>query len=132
MKTRFAIAPLIALALSVPAACTDSSNPLGDDAIDFLVLAMDSDLTRLATAQAAYHTAHGSYTVLRSDLSASLPQWPTPGVNISIGYATAASWGATAESPVTSRRCAIYVGTAPSTPLVPGLTLAAGVAGCEP
>lgn len=120
------------VAMVATTGCKDTTDPAGQEAIDFLVMAMDSDLTRLAAAEAKYFTAHGSYTVARSDLGADLTQWPTPGVNLSIAYATGVGWGATAASPVTSRRCAIYVGPAPSTPLVAGLALVAGAAGCQP
>lgn len=128
------VAPLIALVAAVAlGSCSDSTtDPNGQEAIDFLVSAMAGDLTRLATAETNYHTAHGAYTVQSSDLSADLPQWPTPGDNLLIQYTTASGWGATASTPVSGRQCGIYIGPAPATPLIAGLALTSGVAGCQP
>jgi len=72
--------------------------------------AMKSDLRNLVTAQEGYHGDYVSYTT-----AAALLQWqPSAGVVVTIGFADAQGWNATASHNGTSRSCGIFYGVASS------------------
>jgi len=72
--------------------------------------AMKSDLRNLVTAEEGYHGEWVSYTTTQSALL-----WQaTSGVNVTIGFADAMGWSATATHNGTLRTCGIFYGTATS------------------
>ncbi len=72
--------------------------------------AMKSDLRNLVTAQEGYHGDYTTYTTAAAGL-----QWqPSTGVQVTIGFADAQGWNATASHNGTSRSCGIFYGVASS------------------
>jgi type IV pilus assembly protein PilA len=78
------------------------------------VAAMKSDLRNLITSQESYESDYATYTTN----GPSMMFFPSTGVTVSIGAATATGWSATAKHNATSKTCGVYVGTA--TPPVSG------------
>lgn len=78
------------------------------------VATMKSDLRNLVTAQESYQSDNAIY----ASVGALALFFPSSGVTVSIGTATASGWAATAKHNATSKTCGIYVGTA--TPPISG------------
>jgi prepilin-type N-terminal cleavage/methylation domain-containing protein len=72
---------------------------------------MRSDLHNLATAQESYTSDNNVYYA-GAVPSAALLYNPSVGISITITEGTASGWSAIASSTLTSRTCALYVGTA--------------------
>jgi type IV pilus assembly protein PilA len=72
--------------------------------------AMKSDLRNLVTAEEGYHGVWITYTT-----SAAVLDWqPSAGVTVTVGFADAQGWSATAVHNGTTRSCGIFYGTATS------------------
>ncbi len=72
--------------------------------------AMRSDLRNLATAEDSYYYDNSAY----APALGLLPSFTaTPGVTVVVGQATQSGWSATASAVGTTRRCALFVGSAP-------------------
>jgi prepilin-type N-terminal cleavage/methylation domain-containing protein len=91
-----------------------------------VVSAMRSDLRNLASVQETYWTNNQIYY---GGVIPDLPNFqfsPTQGVTITIAFADAAGWSATAAAPgLTIQTCAIFYG---ATPPIPPATVDAAVA----
>jgi hypothetical protein len=117
---------VLAMLLLVPLSC--KSAPTEPDAV--FTADMRADLSRLVGAEQAYKTANGSYTTSTAAMLAALAQWPSAGVTVTLIYATATSFGATATHTQTTRVCAVYFGTTPPVQLLIGVTLTSGQPAC--
>ena len=74
------------------------------------VAQMKGDLRNLATAQEAYEANGGGYYGGALP-SAALVYSPSPGIVVTIAYATLTGWGALASAPgLTTRTCALFRG----------------------
>lgn len=69
---------------------------------------MKSDLRNLLTAQEAYHSDQGSYTVATGNLSYAT----SVGVTVTMTAGDSTGWSATASHTATARTCGIFIGTA--------------------
>jgi prepilin-type N-terminal cleavage/methylation domain-containing protein len=74
------------------------------------VASMKSDLRNLLAAQEGYLTDWMTYTTSTSALTWS----QSAGITVTIGFADAQGWNATAKHNGTSKTCGIYYGTAAS------------------
>ena len=88
---------------------------------------MRSDLHNLATAQEAYTSDNNAYYA-GAVPSAALLYKPSTGITITIAEATASGWSAVASTTLTSRTCALFIGSA--APVAPA-TLEGQIA-CSP
>jgi type IV pilus assembly protein PilA len=76
------------------------------------VTMMKSDLRNLVSAQEAYIADFPAGYYGGALPSALMAYGPSQGVVITIGVATGSGWSATASSPLTTRTCAVFAGTA--------------------
>jgi prepilin-type N-terminal cleavage/methylation domain-containing protein len=72
---------------------------------------MRSDLHNLATAQEAYASDNNAYYA-GAVPNAGLLYSPSQGITITIAEGTVSGWSAVASTPYTSRKCAMFVGSA--------------------